>query len=338
MKRIFWAIMAVCTQLACAEVSDLQCQVEDAENGKVRLSVSLPVIETRATGASDEDKISNVQVLVFSSDTDLIEAYLSADSPDISKPLELTCTTGSKKIIVMVNSNVSYEKVLNSSDASLKSAELRYNTKDKHFMYGVKEVNLMSSQTVTVEVSRQIAKVVLKKVEVDFESEALAEADLIMKAVYMINVCNQIKIPYDASTFDSSYYSNANLWYNKMRYQSDSYDAYLYDKVSDVPLNSDASYTTGHYFYVFPNTAADSNASLWSPRYTRMVVETTYMNNTYYYPVNIPNIKSNTVYTVSMKITRLGSSSPDIPVTTTSGGIEIDIKEWEYAKEINEVI
>ena len=154
----------------------------------------------------------------------------------------------------------------------------------------------------------------------------------------MINVCNKIKIPYDSSSFDSSYYSNASFWYNKMKYQSDVYDGYLYDKVSDVPLNSDASYTTGHYFYVYPNMAEDSSAAQWSPRYTRLVVETTYKNNTYYYPVNIPDIQSNTVYTVSMKITRLGSSSPDIPVKTTSGGIEVDIKEWEYAKEINEVI
>ncbi|MBO5420026.1 MAG: hypothetical protein J6A22_08085 [Bacteroidales bacterium] len=338
MKKILLAAMAVCTQLACVEVGELQNPVKHGQKEEVKLTVSLPVVKTKVTGASDEERISNVQVLVFNAETDLVESYLSVDSPDLDSPIELTCTTGEKDIKVMVNSKFSYSSVLTPDDPLLKRAELLHNTKEKHFMYGEKTVNLTASQSVTVEVQRQIAKVVLKKIEVNFESEALAENDLIINAIYMLNVCNRISIPYESSSFDATYYSDPMLWYNKMMAQYDMYNDYLYDTLTGVALDKETIYDTEHFFYVFPNMADDSYSEEWCPRFTRLVVETTYKDKTYYYPVSIPYIKSNTVYTVSMKITRLGSSSPDIPVQKTSGGFTIDVKDWDYATEINEVI
>ncbi len=104
------------------------------------------------------------------------------------------------------------------------------------------------------------------------------------------------------------------------------------------------SYTARQDYYCYPNsTAKDSSDATvttdedFVPRYTRLVLEAEIKGTLYYYPVSVPNIESNKNYEVSLTITRLGSSHPDIPFYSEDQGFKINIKSWDV-KTIGETI
>jgi hypothetical protein len=66
-------------------------------------------------------------------------------------------------------------------------------------------------------------------------------------------------------------------------------------------------------------------------------VETTLAGKTYYYPVNIPTPVANTLYQITnMKITGLGSDSPDKLVEKGTISVSITVTDWStgFSKEV----
>ena len=72
---------------------------------------------------------------------------------------------------------------------------------------------------------------------------------------------------------------------------------------------------------------------------TRLVVEAELDGKLYYYPVTFKDgIASNMTYDVKIKITRLGSSSPDLPVDSVSAGFTVEVQPWGEVTEVEEII
>ena len=59
---------------------------------------------------------------------------------------------------------------------------------------------------------------------------------------------------------------------------------------------------------------------------------------TVYYPISLPEVKQNTVYEVTLKITRPGSDSPDVPVSGHAVEFKIEVQDWITGGVIEEVI
>ena len=184
-------------------------------------------------------------------------------------------------------------------------------------MIGKTNADLPSELPVNVEVDRIVSKVVLKTVNRAFTSAALAALNFSIDEIFITNVAGDVNYGLTDNPVD---------WYNKMDYSSE-LAMFTYDAPAASVVNEEA-YSTQHTFYCYPNKAADSDATSWSPRRTRLVLKTTLGTDTYYYPVTLPELENNKSYELELTITRPGSDNADVPVSFEDCAFEITVKPW----------
>jgi hypothetical protein len=185
--------------------------------------------------------------------------------------------------------------------------------------------------SVTVDVRRIVAKVVLDEITVDFENDAYDEMPFVLKSAYLTNVAG-----------DKTYLAekaDPEEWHNPIvRTPSSPVDGMVYDSLGDVSV--EGVYSTKHHFYCYPNPYQEDtfSADVWSPRPTRLVIEAGLGGVLYYYPVSLPVLEQNTRYHVSLNIVRPGATSPEQDMDKYAASIKINIEEWKGPENITETI
>lgn len=247
-----------------------------------------------------------------------------------SESVVLTCKTGPKKVVSLVNAPEITDVTTYSALCSA-SSFLDDNTIDSMVMSGETEVNLTATSSVTIPVSRLAAKVVLRQVMNNFKFKSDQDAEFLVTHVYLLNV-----------GAERGYLSAATpkQWYNMMELDTFDSPAFTYEQLSSpVKLPYSSTWTADKYFYCYPNpTETDSSDETWSARRTRLVLEATLDGEVMYYPVTLPVIEPNSSYEVTVRITRRGSPSPDIPVTGIAAEFSVDVQSWITRDRIEEVI
>ena len=179
-------------------------------------------------------------------------------------------------------------------------------------------VDLPEDSPVTIDVHRLAARVVIKKITRAFTAAALAAKSFSIDQIFLINVAG-----------DTNYGETAapSVWFNKQAYASEQ-AAFTYDAPA-ASLANNASYSTVHSFFAYPNASADSDAAVWSPRHTRLVVKATLGTDVYYYPITLPALESNKSYEIEeLILTRPGSDDPDKPVSIQECTFQINVLGW----------
>lgn len=323
-KNVFSALCAIFGVVftSCTEKTGLK---EGAAADIVTIEVSVPIEQTKVTAVADETSISNYQVFVYDASGHL-EAYVNQNSSAIS----LECTVGAKTVVVLCNAP-SVDGVTSLSDMLKLKSSLSDNGPGSFVMSGrISSVITTSSTGVTVPVTRLVSKVRLSKLETEFEIPQYQSMPFKVSSVYLINV------PADRFYIASGSVSE---WYNKTKYDSSDENSLLFDNMGDLLVTSSAPYGKRNTFYCYPNPESNDNfSSTWSPRHTRLVVEALLGENRYYYPVTLPEIESNKIYDVNLKITRPGSSLPDIEVDKFAIGFSVQVKDWETGASVSEEI
>lgn len=304
------------------EIQDLPSSAETVE-----LTVNLPDMQTRIAGvASGDDNVDNLQVFVFN-DMGVLEAYESENSKTIS----LTCVPGDKEVVALVNAP-SLAGIGILSDLRASVSKLSDNADGRLVMVSNVVPKLLiagKDNSMTIEVSRLAAKVVLGTVRNEMALESNRNKVFKLKSVFLTNVAG-----------DRKYLSESAVtsWYDKMKYESTNTLPFLYDAL-DEQVGYEASYTTPHYFYCYPNVVAeDTYSGAWSPRKTRLVVEAMLGDQTCYYPITLPIVERNNEYIINLTVTRFGSLDPDNPVTTDDASFTVTVKEWTNGGERDEII
>ena len=327
-KRFYLAAFAAMALVSCSE-KNVEVQQIPVEDEVVELEVNVPIPLTRIAGVaqeSDEKKVNDLQVFVFNS-SGVLEAY----GNEKASTLKLTCVPGEKSVVALVNApSLSGIATL----AELQGAKSMLSANDAGNLVmasGVLEKTLVADgdNSMTIEVTRLAAKVVLASVKNEMALEADRKKDFTIKAVYLTNVVG-----------DRLYLSGSepSVWYDKMGYEPDNTLSFLHDEPS-YKLAYNTSYTSQHYFYCYPNsTETDAHAGSWSPRWTRLVVEAVLGTEKCYYPLSLPVVERNTEYVINLTVTRLGSSNPDTPVSTGEASFTVTVKDWEDGGERNEII
>ena len=310
-QRMFYAAFAAIALVGCNEKNIKPVEVPSGD--KVQLTVNLPENLTKLTGVPTDSKINDVQIFVFDRNG-LYETSSHGNASTIS----LTCTTGEKHLVALVNAPLE-ESVSNLEDLRSRTSDLSSCSAGNLVMSGETPVELTASTTVTMEVTRLAAKVALESVVTAFENEVHRNLPFEVKAVYLVNVAG-----------DRSYLKgNApTKWYNKGAYMPQSSLDFLYDAVTAGQITSGGNYSAGHFFYCYPNSTTTK---------TRLVVETQIGGYTYYYPVTLDSVTPNTAYTYNLTITRLGSDSPNEPVADGAVSVTLTVKDWTEC-EVNETI
>ncbi|MCI1786319.1 MAG: fimbrial protein [Bacteroidales bacterium] len=287
--------------------------IRQTKKATVNINISNNAYCTKGTDISQEKTISSLQVFVFR-----IGGSLDISGKSETSSINLSCTTGDKTIYALVNApdlNVSTEAEFLSSYSSLSE-----NDPEKSFiMIGSTNSSITANTTLEIDVKRISSRVVIKKIETSFTSAVYKTTPFTIKKIYLINV---------AADYQYSVPAPPTKWLNKMK--NDNEAPSLTSETINQKIENGNSYTVPHYFYAYPNpTLEDNSDPKWTARHTRLVIEATLGDVTYYYPVTLPEMECNKSYEITnLTITRPGSANPDKPVIFYDNDFSIKITDW----------
>lgn len=327
-RKLFIAAVAAVALAACEEKINEQTVSADE---MVELTISIPSVATKVSEKNEpgnSDAVNSLQVLLFDD-----KGALETSDIQSGTSIVLPCVPGKKKVVALVNAP-DLSEVQSYSQLTGMTSKLGDNTIDSMVMEGQVEVDITTNTSVTIPVSRLAAKVILRQVENSFTLPTHQQMDFTIKSIYLLNVAGEKAYLTDAMP---------ELWYNKMQKTIDlegGTPRFIYDELpSPIRVPYNGTYTADKYYYCYPNPAEeDTSDKVWSERYTRLVVEANLGAETVYYPVTLPDVSMNTVYEISLKVTRPGSDSPDVPVSGHVAEFRIVVQDWITGELIEEVI
>lgn len=300
------AVIAVAATLSCNKFENTGDFGPSQERCNINVSLAGAVdVLTKAAGVTtdNEKKVNNLQVLVFRGD--YLDAYGTASATNVS----ISCTAGSRTIYAVVNapdlSGISSKSAFLSTLVDLSS-----NSLSSLVMVGSDTVTLPGTNSVTISVSRMVARVVLKKITRQFTAAALQNLTFKVDSIYVVNAAGNA--PYSLGSAPTK-------WYNEGGNKNE-IPALLVDAPGATIANTD-SYTTPHYFYAMPNPATSKT--------TRLVIAATLGSAKYYYPIDLPALEANKSYEIAgVKIQRADSDDPDTPVSSSSVSFTVTVTDW----------
>ena len=299
---MFFAVLAAVAVIGCNEKD---VEMPDIQTGeKIQLTVNLPQAATKVTGDPTDDEVNDVQIFVFDKN-----GLYEASSRATASTLSLTCTTGEKKIVALVNAPIE-SSVANIAELRSRTSKLSDCSAGHIVMSGELTEVLTSSTTVTMQVERLAARVAVSQITTDFELEAHQNLSFEIRSIYLVNVAGERAYLSD---------NTPTTWYNKGQYVAETSLDFLRDVVAAGRVSNGDSYNTEHYFYCYPNATATK---------TRLVIEAEVGGYTYYYPITLNAVEANTAYTYNLTITKLGSNSPDVPVADGTVNFTVTVKDW----------
>ncbi|MCD8206741.1 MAG: fimbrial protein [Bacteroidales bacterium] len=322
MKKFFYSLtvlVAVAAAVSCTIIDGHDGVVPVSEGEIVTLSVGISTPQTKATGNMSDDAVKSLQVFVFADGGGLERtAYVEGVTE-----VEMNCYTGAKEVVAIVNAP---SEISLSSDATLKSlsdevTKLEENSLDRFFMYGSDRLTLTANGSATIEVTRRVARFVLKTVNNEITSNS-SVGELYLNNVYLINVAGTAL--YDGTTSHSP-----SKWYNNAKLDTSHSGVpytFLYDEIGKVQVSGNSPYSTQHYFYCYPNLTAGRSSDDWP---TRLVVEATLNGTMWYYPVTVAEVKSNVSYEIDLTITGIGTDDPNSDVEVGEYEFIVSVKDWD---------
>lgn len=313
-KRLYLAALLAAFGLVGCNEKNVDLSSDELPSGeKIQLTVKLPLSATKVTGPASDDQVGDIQVFVFDKN-----GVYETSSSGSGSTLSLTCTTGEKQIVALVNAPKE-SGVKNISELRARTADLTDCSESSIIMAGEVTKVLEASSTITMTVERIAAKVAVDKVKTDFALEQHKELDFEIRSIYLINVAGERAYLTD---------NTPSLWYNEGEHIAATAPSFLHDDVTAGTIVNGSTYDTEHYFYCYPNATVTK---------TRLVVEAQIGSYVYYYPVTLDKVEPNTAYTYSLTITRLGSDSPDKPVEDGAVQFNVTVKDW-VEQNVEEII
>ena len=324
--------------LACSKENPSEQAAQKTQMATLEVNV-FDGITTRATSVNDANigtAERDIQVLVFNSEGDLLAYGANEDS---STKVSLSIPTGTVECYAVVNSYDDLSVIATKTVFLKHLSHLKDNDPTRMEMLGSVTKSVVAGEnSVSIAVKRFASKVQIDKITPAFTAPAHRAMEFKLTGIYLINVngtCPYTMVPTAASESTS--------WYNKRKYVSGDCNHLITDKFSTpVVMQTSAGvvtpYSTPHYLYFYPNpVTTDVSTTTWSERISRLVVETTLGGTTYYYSVNIPTPQCNTVYQITnMKITGLGTDTPDTVVQKGSLSVSLTVTDWStgFSKEV----
>ena len=305
MKKILSSIFCMAFVLGLASCNkEAAVTAAEGDGAPIRLEVQVAgsgeAALTRVTGITSNDenteaKVNSLQVFVFNGNA--LDGYGSSNG----KSAAVSCTSGLRDIYAVVNApslaSVTSKSALLASVSNLAEEVSNFQ------MVGSKTETLQFDGSVTVNVDRLAARVVVRGIKNALENAAQA-ADFKLLAVYLTNVAG------DVDFGKSSTYS-VSSWYNQRGYQSaNNLGSFSYDAIAaaNQAIAAGATHSDAHFFYSMPNGNAAATGGPFTPRAARLVIKVQIAGTVYDYPIALPALESNKSYEINLvNITRVGN-------------------------------
>lgn len=284
----------------------------DPSGFELRIDATAPGL-TRVTGvgAEDEFRVADLQVLVFDRD-----GFLETSGHVSAPTLTVACRGGDKTVWAFVNAPL-MDQVSRLADLSALVSNLTDNAPGRLVMAGSRQLSVHADQAVSVEVERLCAKVTVGKITKAFSSSVLQGKTLVVRRIYMTNV---------AADRPLSTTGTPSVWLNKMGEKGEG-AGLLCDTVEQELVSS---LDEPHTFYVYPNDAVSSaRGGTWSPRCSRLVIDTTLDGDRYYYVIDVPDIRSNCSYLLTnIVLTRPGGTDEESVSSESTVRFSFSVASW----------
>lgn len=314
------AVAATLCTVACNKeltTAKVETPSEAVQLADLTLSIVGNAPATKSADADfddDHSEVSNVQFFVF--DGEVLDAYKKIGS---ATSTTMTVKAGDKTVWAVVNapdiSNVTTLTQLKAVSSTL------LNNASNFVMVGSNTGTVPSEDPIEIEVKRIASRVVVKKVTAAFSNPAYASMSCKLVKMFLINAPGDINLEL----------TNApTTWYAQRAYEAvTGLTDHLSTSGANHELNTSAFETECRH-YCYPNpTVADSQATTWSARHTRMVIEVLLGSETFYYPITMPVLEPGKSYEIeNLTITRKGSNNPDQPISLSDATFEISVKNW----------
>lgn len=274
------------------------------------------------THTENEAKINSYQILVFNPDGSL-NAYGSTTGNG-SCSIKLT-TGNSLKCYAVVNMpDKDLSSIRDLASLQAVTSDIKNNGAASFHMMGNVIRDIDGDSAIEIPVSRFASKITLERITKHMSSAALEALEFKVKGVYLVNVRGAISLGGEQQ----------NTWYNKITYSADDNANTLMGTNSLSKVLGSEAWDCNLSSYAYPNSVSqDSNAATFGPRFTRLVVEASIGDKTYYYPVNMfkdgQGLEANKHYKISgMTITGVGASSPDEQLVLTTITFSLSVNDW----------
>lgn len=307
---------AVSILSSCTKVLSSDFDPDKGEKYAVKVRVVTPSTKAIITNSSQDLNVHSLQVFAFLNG--VLDVYGEAQDDSLS----LSCTQGTRKFYALINAP-SLKNIKTETELLATASDLANSSLTSLEMFGNKEADISKdNKTVKIEVTRLASRIVVSKITKSFKSAALQEQPFTVKRIYLVNASGRAKYGTPGTP---------ELWCNQIKFDEDLSPDYKKFMIDTLNAQVNTEYKTEHTFYCYPNgTETDVNGGDFSARYTRLVIEAELGSQICYYPINLPDLKSNTSYNIAdIKITKPGSTSPDEPVTAINCEVTIVVKPWD---------
>lgn len=294
---------------------------------------------TRATGTKGEAAVDSWTLLLYR-DGRLAEAGSSSSGSAIRK----TLLAGDYTAYAVVNPPASFDPDRFSQPGTLAEAAsaLGDNAPGRLVMAGRRTVSVpvRDGSVQRIGVDRLVCKAGIRKISVQFENPDLAALPFRLKGIYLTNCYGKSR--YGSDWTADQILSDASAWHNRMGYHSEAgVNKLLAETGLDISVTADRPHTQEHVFYFYPNPlpeTLDTRSGTWTRRRTRLVLEAQIGEQTYYYPVTLPESQRNRTYLIEEAVIRkLGSLDPE---QEKPGAIDISFRtspdDWSPAYNVTE--
>lgn len=299
----FVKILLACTALAAV----LSCTKEfsnginqswneqDVDYYNVTVDVGGPA--TKLTAPAADSTASNIQIFVFN-DSQVLESYYNGNSVRCT----LRLSSGKKQVRAVVNAPSLGNEVTTIDELENAVSLFSQNSTTNFVMVGKDSLSVPDQTMITVKVTKLAAKIILQGIKTKFTAPVYSEGTFKIKKIYLTHVASDC--PYFVAGAPTACTAESDLTTMNM----------------DVTLTDNGSHQQASIFYAYPNETDTP---------TRLVILAELNGTSYYYPIKIGNIKSNTVYNVTnLTITRPGTDDEDDEITISEGIYGVTIGKW----------
>lgn len=286
------------------------------------------------TGSSG--RIGELDIFVFRDDRlRKLDCYQKIPDPS-SWNKEVVSGYGDRLIAVCANSRKDIMEWAGiSSMASLQSC--RFSLEDESpvypFMCGIQKVSAGKEGRYTdMTICPLSGTVQLRSICCDFTGKPYEGAELTDAKAYLTNVNAECGIFDDEDILPTRIINSGGLCVEDMKAMKDA--SMLYGDFSKSIGRNVVN--PGFTFICYPNNSASESPG--TP-FTRLVIEGKILGETYYWPIDINRenggngICRNEKYIYDLRITRKGSTDPDIAVRTEDIDIILEVKKWEEQED-----
>lgn len=306
------------------------CTAPDPADGQEHIRTAVRIMETSNMPLTDA---GSIDVLVFNDDRmQKLDTYQRFDMNACSS-VKIGSTTGEKLMTAIVNSRMDrYEwaGITSRKDMEGICFNLEDETQDRPAMSG--ECQVVAGRPANLVVERLSSEIVLRSISCNFKGKGYEDERLHDVKVYLTNVNAE------APAFNDGPYTPRRI-INSGRFDPEVLDSFEEPGtiMQELPYDiGPEEKRPGLVLRCYPNEAVEESSG--TP-FTRLVIEGEIGGFTYYWPIPVNRsgggngIDRNCRYIFDIRITRPGSTDPDIPVELGEGEITMKIQPWEEKEE-----